>query len=84
MIQAGVRAWNRRLLNVILVYLDRHTMHVVFLILLKHSIFIEPPPLPFRFDCPSLSRNHVFNENYRLCVDIFFIEYSNLNKLAMC
>lgn len=71
--------------NVILVYLDRHTMDVVFLILSKHSSFSEPPPPPqFRFNCPRLNRNHAFNENYRLCVDIFFIEYSNLNKLAMC
>ena len=69
--------------NVILVYLDLHTVDVVSLILLKHSIFIEPPPPPFRFDCPRLSRNHAFNENYRLCVNIFY-KYSNLNKLAMC
>ena len=33
--------------NVILVYLDPHTVDVVSLILLKDSIFIEPPPPPF-------------------------------------
>lgn len=69
--------------NVILVYLDRHTVDVVSLILLKHSILSSRLlPLSGLIALALAGITHLMKITD--FVSIFFIKYSNLNKLAMC